>query len=278
MSSVAPTPYNEVVCIAAITGTCQVWDRQGVMICDVSPHLTQPADVQVTPSGILVILGSDVESEEGEACLTVLSPSGSLLGRLPLSSKAQFTQIHCQSDTRILISDELNKTLTLYAIERIAEKPCLRALRQSSLDKLLQSPRHVAISPRGDWLVNDGGYFLRVVSPEGDVTTILTEDDPEAIQQPPRTSRYEGCQQSKKRLLTNVCCDSRGRMMAADVGKNGVYIATAGTLANGERHFVSLQEVTSSAHLTAMAVDKQDRIIVGMSDGSVYTLKIGSDE
>lgn len=254
------------------------------MICDVSRHVTEPADVRVTPNGLLVILGLDSQSTEGNACLTLLSPAGSLLTRFPLSSQVPFTRFHCQSDTRILVSDELSQTVTLYAIEK-ADKPgccCLRTVRQVVVHHyhgLLVSPRHVTINPTGDWLVNDGGYFLRAMSPEGEVTTVLSEDDPEAVKQPPRSSRYEDCQLSKTRWLTSVWCDSSGRMLVADVGKNGVYIATAGTSENrGERVFLSLQEVTSAARLTAMAVDKHDRLIVGLSDGSVYILKIGSDE
>ena len=253
------------------------------MLCDVSRHVTEPADVRVTPNGLLVILGPDAPRTEGKACLTLLSPAGSLLTRLPLSSKVLFTRFHCQSDTRILVSDELSQTVTLYAIEK-ADKPgccCLRVVMQAAAHhhSLLQSPRHVTINMTGDWLVNDGGYFLRAVSPEGEVTTVLSEDDPEAVKQPPRSSRFEGCQLSKTRCLTSVWCDSSGRLLVADVGKNGVYIATAGTSANrGERLFLSLQEVTSAARLTAMAVDKHDHLIVGMSDGSVSILKIGSDE
>ena len=251
------------------------------MICDVSRHVTKPADVRVTPNGLLVILGPDSQSTEGKACLTLLSPAGSLLIRLPLSSQVPFTRFHCQSDTRILVSDELSQTVTLYAIEK-ADKPVLRTVRQVVVHHyhgLLVSPRHVSINPTGDWLVNDGGYFLRAVSPEGEVTTVLSEDDPEAVKQPPRSSRYESCQLSETRWLTSVWCDSSGRTLVADLGKNGVYIATAGTSENrGERLFLSLQEVTSAARLTAMAVDKHDRLIVGLSDGSVYILKIGSDE
>ena len=289
MSSLSPTPYDELVCVSSAAGTCRVWDRQGALLCDVSGHVTRPVDAQATPCGILVVLGSDPGSPlhgARRACLTLLSPSGSLLGRLPLPSPAQSTRVHCQGDCRVLVSDEAGGTVTLYAIER-GDRPRLRPLRQASHRQLLRSPRHASVSLTGDWLVNDGGFFLRAVSPEGEVVTVLTEDEPGAALLPPprRASRYESCGE-KRRHLTSVCCDSRGRVLAADVGKNGIYVATAGSSAHcGHRHFVSLQEVTSSSsssssssHLTAMTVDQHDRVIVGLSDGSVCVLKFGSED
>ncbi|KAK7116145.1 nucleolar protein dao-5-like isoform X2 [Littorina saxatilis] len=279
VSSVAATPFSELVITSTALGTCRVWDQQGVLLYDVSRHVTQPRDVRVTPGGVIVVLGSDTSSGKGRAaCLTLLSPAGSLLSRLPLSSEARLTRIDCPSDTHILVSDEADRTVTLYALQQ-SGKISLRPLRKVHHEKHLKAPRHVAVNITGDWLVNERGYYLRLVSPEDHVATVLSEDEPEAALHPPRSSRYStvGSRSTPNRLLTSVCCDSRGRMLAADAGKNGVYITTTGPSGTGERHFVSLHEVTPSSHVTAMAVDKHDRIIVGMSDGIVRILKIGSE-
>ena len=282
VNAIAATPYNELVCVSSTRGTCQVWDQHGVMLADVSRHVTRPSDVQVTPSGIVVVLGADGTacSSKGSraACLTFMSPAGSLLGRLPLPSEVHLTHVHCPSDSHVLVSDTVKQQITLYAVEglRSPQGPRATTLRQFSHPTALRHPRNVTETVAGDWLVNDRGGFMKLVSREGHVTTVLTEDEPDAAIQPPRSFRNESCYYSD-RFLTSVCCDSRGRMMAADCGKNGLYVITVSeSSGHGERHFVSLQELTSAFHVTCMTVDQQNHIIVGMSDGCVYTLKMAS--
>jgi hypothetical protein len=65
----------------------------------------------------------------------------------------------------------------------------------------------------------------------------------------------------------------------ADAAKNGLYVTAATAITStvprgGLRHFMSLQELTSSSYVTAMAVDKDDRVIVGTSSGHVHVLQL----
>ncbi|KAL8577872.1 hypothetical protein ACOMHN_018677 [Nucella lapillus] len=276
VNALAVTPYKEVVCVSFPAASCQVWHRHGALLVDVSRHVTEPSEVKVTPSGILVILGSDENQPTGggKACVTFFSPSGSVLANVPLSSTLQHTHMDCPTHSRLLISDGENRTITMYSLDILADQPTLTILRRVSHSTLID-PRHVTITVTGHWLVNDQGYFMRVVSPEDHVTTVLTEDEPEAVLQPPRPTR----QRCSRRMLNSVCCDTRGRMMAVDSGKNGLYFVTSCSVEGGERHFVLLQELKPSCHVTAMAVDpRNDEVVLGMSDGTVYIVSVGLDE
>ncbi|XP_076444256.1 uncharacterized protein LOC143282482 [Babylonia areolata] len=299
VSSLALTPYKEVVSLSSPAHTCQVWDRQGALLADVSRHVTDPAQVKVTPSGLLMILGRDVTRGSsqigggGRALVTLLSPAGSFLTSVGLPSALRHTHMDCPTRSRLLVSDGEEKTITLYGLDlrphphphHLDPTPDLTVLRQvDTTTTLITNPCHVTVTVTGDWLVNDRGYFMRVVSPEDHVTTVLSDDEPDAVLQPPPTSSSsQVAQRCCQRVLGDVCCDSLGRMMAVNSGKNGLYIVTSGSVAcgggGGERHFLSLEElVPPSCHVTAMTVDQDgDVVVVGMSDGTVCLLTLGLD-
>nr|KAG5708597.1 hypothetical protein BaRGS_033018 [Batillaria attramentaria] len=74
------------------------------------------------------------------------------------------------------------------------------------------------------------------------------------------------------------CTRRRGHVIAADVGKCGLYVITGGSANNRERHFVSLKALAPSTRMATICIDGQDRIYVGMQDGSVSILKIGAQD
>ncbi|KAK7499676.1 hypothetical protein BaRGS_00009017 [Batillaria attramentaria] len=280
LSGLAVTPYGEVVSISTNGGSCQVWDCQGVMLMDASRHVTRPTAVHVLTSGVIAILDADKSAtagtgKGGNSCLKLLSPAGTLLSQLPLSSPANATRVHCPNEYAVLVSDGLHKTVTLCSMEKGSS--VLTKLRTVSNERLLSAPRHVTVNVTADWVVSDGGSTLKVITPDGEINTLLSNDEIEAVLQPPRRSCYAP-RPGDTRALGDVCCDSRGHVIAADVGKCGLYVITGGSANNRERHFVSLKALAPSTRMATICIDGQDRIYVGMQDGSVSILKIGAQD